>query len=169
LKELQSSGVPTPYRYEFVILVEDGKISEATAHHALRFKRVANNREFFKIEVDEAIQRIAAEIGDFKINWKYTPKNDLTKNISENLVRFAREKIRKLEREIERISVEIKLLKEKKRNIVENISSLRSAIDNKISFTNKLSLLIFGDKHSLYESRKNKIEVTGAKKLIQGQ
>ncbi len=152
LKELQSSGVPTPYRYEFVILVEDSKASEASAHYALRFNRVASNREFFRIEVNAAIKKIADQIKYFKIHWGYTPQNEFTNAISGNLDRLASAQIRKIESELERNNVESKVLKKRRKDIEDSMRGLQSETELKIGLAEKLRLWIFGGKNKVLES-----------------
>ena len=159
LKELQSSGVPTPYHYEFVILVEDSKTAESSAHYVLRFNRVSSNREFFKIDVAEAIKKITNEIKFFEINWGYTPRNNFTNIISENLDDFALRQIRKIEREIEEKSAEIKDYKIKKDNIESRLLQLKLKKGPQISLTKRLKLRIFGDQNKILSSESANILV----------
>jgi hypothetical protein len=154
LKELQTSGVPTPYRYEFVILVENSKESEATAHYALRFNRVARNREFFRIDVNTAIKKIADEIRYFKIYWRYTPENAFTKTISGDLGRFASAEIRKIENELERKNIEVKALKRNREDIEDSMREIQSKNGSRIGLAEKWRLRIFGDKNKVLESEK---------------
>lgn len=159
LKELQSSGVPTPYRYEFVILVEDSKAAELSAHYVLRFCRVSSNREFFKIDVAEAINKITNQIKFFKINWQYTPKNKFTNTISDNLVGFALSQIRKIEREIEEVSAVIKYYKIKKENLEGSLLRLELKNGPKITLAKRLKLRIFGDKNNVLSSESSSLSL----------
>lgn len=52
-KELNTTGVPSPFRVEFEVLVEDCVHAESVIHEHLSEHRVPN-KEFFKMPVDEA-------------------------------------------------------------------------------------------------------------------
>lgn len=52
-KELNTTGVPSPFRVEFEVLVDDCVYAESVVHAHLSEYRVPN-KEFFKMSVDEA-------------------------------------------------------------------------------------------------------------------
>lgn len=56
--ERSTTGVPTPFDVEFYCLVEDPAALEAKVHEALSLKRQSNDREFFRVELSEAIKAI---------------------------------------------------------------------------------------------------------------
>lgn len=52
------TGVPTPYKVAFSILVGKCGLAESNAHKKLSANRVSNNREFFSIALSDAIRII---------------------------------------------------------------------------------------------------------------
>ena len=59
-EELYSAGVPTPFILEFEIFCDDAFNVEAVVHDNLECYRHNNKREFFKIELQEAILEITS-------------------------------------------------------------------------------------------------------------
>ena len=59
-EELYSAGVPTPFILEFEIFCDDAFNVEAVVHDNLEYHRSNNKREFFKIELQEAILEITS-------------------------------------------------------------------------------------------------------------
>ena len=59
--QLFSTGVPTPFKLEFEILVGDAAYVEKAAHDSLANSRINDGREFFKCELHEAIEAITRE------------------------------------------------------------------------------------------------------------
>jgi len=57
-KELQGTGVPTPFKIAFEVFCEDQVALEKAVHEDLDEYRVSANREFFKIDVDSAISTL---------------------------------------------------------------------------------------------------------------
>ena len=66
--ELRTTGVPTPFKHEFSLLVGDSCTTEARVHAALEATgcRVHPGREFFEISIGEAIDAIHAAIGSLQ-------------------------------------------------------------------------------------------------------
>lgn len=54
----QASGVPHPFRVAFAVAVTDCTEAERRVHVALAAKRANNDREFFRITLDEVAQAI---------------------------------------------------------------------------------------------------------------
>lgn len=69
VKELQSTGVPTPFDLELNVAVENGVHSEQAAHRALSRYRVGKKREFFAVNVANAIKEILPVIGHYEIEY----------------------------------------------------------------------------------------------------
>jgi hypothetical protein len=128
IKQLQTTGVPTPYRYEFVAVVEDSASAEKMAHYALRNNRVARNREFFDVAVDVAIEKITKDIIFFKVFWPYTPKNKCTLKVQDNYTKQAKNKISSIEIEIRKVSLSYKFFKEKQSTLEKKLLLLKSKI-----------------------------------------
>lgn len=63
-----STGVAHPFKVEWVFKCNDGDILEREIHNALNHVRLTNNREFFNMSVNEAIDTIK------KLGEKYIPK-----------------------------------------------------------------------------------------------
>jgi hypothetical protein len=57
--ELFTTGVPEPFELAYYCLVEDAHKLEAQVHRDLHTKRHRLGREFFRIELDEAIRAVA--------------------------------------------------------------------------------------------------------------
>lgn len=75
--QLQQTGVPKPFVLEFELYVEDAACLEAAAHAALAGDRVAHNREFFKIDPQEAaIAVIEAYLDERDYKAVYADFND---------------------------------------------------------------------------------------------
>lgn len=51
--DLFKTGVPTPFKVEFIIFTKDGAKLESQIHIHIKQYRVSDNREFFKIPIDE--------------------------------------------------------------------------------------------------------------------
>jgi hypothetical protein len=56
------AGVPTPFKVEFAFKCHEGEFLEDEIHKYLDSYRINNNREFFGIKINEAIN-IVKEIG----------------------------------------------------------------------------------------------------------
>jgi hypothetical protein len=54
-KELCSSGVPTPFVVEYIIVTTYGKSLEYKIHKSLKSYRINSNREFFQIEIQQLV------------------------------------------------------------------------------------------------------------------
>jgi len=57
-KEIYQTGVPTPFHLEFEIYTPDCDALEMYVHERLYQNRVSNSREFFEIEVSDAIANV---------------------------------------------------------------------------------------------------------------
>ena len=67
MSELHSTGVPTPFELECSISVADCHKSEKAAHVALAKHRVTSNREFFRVSVRIAIERILEVVDEYEV------------------------------------------------------------------------------------------------------
>jgi hypothetical protein len=56
--ELDTTGVPTPFKVEYYAFVEDHDVAERRAHDALSQFRNSSNREFFSCSIPKAIYEI---------------------------------------------------------------------------------------------------------------
>lgn len=56
--DLYQTGVPTPFVLEFEVLVEDAHQAEILTHEALKENRVNTGREFFQVDITQAIEAI---------------------------------------------------------------------------------------------------------------
>lgn len=65
-RELSTTGVPTPFRIEYSIFVQDSVASEANVHKILEKRgcRRSQMREFFELSVQEAIELVKVVAGD---------------------------------------------------------------------------------------------------------
>lgn len=60
-KELMTTGVPSAFVVEFAIFVADCDLLEETVHERLATHRVDMSREFFRIDVGEAVLAVSQE------------------------------------------------------------------------------------------------------------
>jgi hypothetical protein len=58
--ELSTTGVPAPFDVEYYCLVDEPATLEASVHSRLSDRRQNNDREFFKVNVAEAIATITS-------------------------------------------------------------------------------------------------------------
>lgn len=73
-KGLYQTGVPEPFKLEFEMLVADVSYLEKAVHERLEDSRVSGRREFFKIEVSEAVVACMAEYASaFDYRVEYDP------------------------------------------------------------------------------------------------
>jgi len=56
--ELFTTGVPEPFKLAYYCLVENADKLEPTVHRTLSANRHRNNREFFRIELEDAVRSI---------------------------------------------------------------------------------------------------------------
>lgn len=54
-KEIYQTGVPTPFALEFEMMFDDSDEGETLVHEALWDRRISKTREFFRVEVGEAV------------------------------------------------------------------------------------------------------------------
>lgn len=57
-KELSSTGVPDAFRVSYYCIVENANLIEQEVHKSLSYCRYSDNREFFKVSLSSAIQKI---------------------------------------------------------------------------------------------------------------
>lgn len=57
-KELSSTGVPSPFMVSYYCLTESARAVEFSVHNALKKFRYSNDREFFQIDIREAVNCI---------------------------------------------------------------------------------------------------------------
>jgi hypothetical protein len=61
-RQIFTTGVPKPFQIEFFFLTENVEAVEAAVHKALHPKRVSNGREFFSVEIAEAVREIERHV-----------------------------------------------------------------------------------------------------------
>jgi|GEM_PF-6260865 len=101
MNELHTTGVPTPFVLEFSILVPNCDVTENKIHGLLNFCRVQKNREFFKINIEKALDLFLGEIGDFELD--FTTKNFNVESL-QNKIRERKAAEQKIIEERQRIS-----------------------------------------------------------------
>lgn len=78
-----NTGVATPFKLEFELLCEDMNEAEAIMHERLQNHRVNGNREFFRIELHEAVfalieETVCASFDFFVVTeWDYADSADI--------------------------------------------------------------------------------------------
>lgn len=170
IKQLQTTGVPTPYRYEFVALVEDSVSAEKTAHHALRFNRVASNREFFDVSPALAIEKITRELTYFKVYWACTPKNAITLKVQENYTKQAKQKITNVEKDLQTIEVEIKNTKKTLQALQEKLQVLKSTLIPQENLLTRVATSLINTTNEKIDKRKFQLsEIQHLENLIKSK
>jgi hypothetical protein len=144
VEELNSTGVPVPFEVEVIFGSPNAYKDEQAIHAMLARHRLANNREFFAVDIKEAVQCIIDNIGSDPIFLK-TPDLLMTEaekqalselKIIEEKQKRAEEQARREQevkereqRQIEARKREIenkpRMLEERKRAIRESIEQLR--------------------------------------------
>ncbi len=86
------TGVPAPYKMEFELWSEDCINMELTVHDELENQRINQDREFFRIELSEAIETVMRVFGyDFELiigNWYSTIQINNIRSISKAVTLF---------------------------------------------------------------------------------
>ena len=59
---MHTSGIPTPFIVEYVIITPEGSKLEKQIHNHIKSHRVNSNREFFKISKDELSEKLINEL-----------------------------------------------------------------------------------------------------------
>ena len=57
-KDIYQTGVPTPFKLEFEIYAEDCVECEMLVHEELCNERVSESREFFRVEINDAVKTL---------------------------------------------------------------------------------------------------------------
>lgn len=71
--ELSTTGVPNPFVVEYYCLVEGDSELEAKVHRALAVHRHRADREFFRIDINNAIRHIQIECPSPEHIWSKEP------------------------------------------------------------------------------------------------
>ena len=118
--QLHTTGIPTPFITEFVIITSDGLKLEKTIHDYIKKYRVTDNREFFKISKDDLIEILTNELKleltlISEINLDTNTNNEIT-SISEITSKFE---------ELEKEAIEFfsKLNKDKTELVITNTNN----------------------------------------------
>ena len=77
--DLHTSGIPTPFIVEFVIITPEGYKVEKLIHNHIKTYRVNSNREFFKISKDELTKIL---LNDLML--ELTPITEISAQITKN-------------------------------------------------------------------------------------
>lgn len=67
-KQLQSTGVPCPFIVAFAVLVEDHQQVEKDFFDVYESRRVDSRREFFRMDVERAVEALFNECGIYELN-----------------------------------------------------------------------------------------------------
>lgn len=89
LKELFNTSLPFPFRCEYLGLVNDMDNAEISIHHYFNYYRLNPNREFFKLNLEDAIQHIEGlverdcteYISHDSCPWSYQPSQEYFKKL----------------------------------------------------------------------------------------
>ena len=111
-KNLQSSGVPTAFKVEYIIKTENGYKLEQEIHSFLSNYRMEDNREFFELSKDNLEKILATEleleltsnITNIKLN---PPSNSKISNMLNNLKQSYDDFVAPLKQENTKMIVEI--------------------------------------------------------------
>lgn len=108
-KNLQSSGVPTPFKVEYIIKTENGYKLEQKIHSFLSNYRIEDNREFFEISKKNLEIILATELeleltSNIELN---SPSNSRTNKILNKLKQSYDDFVAPLKQENTKMTVEI--------------------------------------------------------------
>lgn len=67
--ELNTTGVPSPFEVEYYCLIEKPALLEAAVHRQLKEARHANDREFFRLSLSEAIRAVEENCLNSEHTW----------------------------------------------------------------------------------------------------
>ena len=84
-RELKTTGVPEDFKVEYSALVEDYDSVEKEAHKKLSRHRNTKNREFFNLDLSEAITEIRSCIGTRMIHEELSITAEMTVNVTGKL------------------------------------------------------------------------------------
>ena len=126
-KELDATGTPEAFEIAYQVEVRGPETLERRAHSQLTSYRVRNSREFFEVDVVEAIlcvRNLAGERIDEECHPKFIEMVDGTarKRAEENEKRVAAEKFR----EYKKIDLEASELQDKKRRLKRELEVLQA-------------------------------------------
>lgn len=124
-KELDATGTPEPFEIAYQVEVRGPASLERHAHMRLMDKRVRNSREFFEVDVAEAIlciRNLASERLDEEFHHKYIDiVEETAKRYAEELeVKHAAEKAARFEK----FDLEAKNLQDKKNQLKSELDEL---------------------------------------------
>lgn len=139
--ELQTTGVPTPFFVEYEVKSDDCERLEKSVHTQLKNKRVAKNREFFRVDVPTAIAVVKECVQD---NY-----------ISEKIYYQSPEEIQKAKRDREQTYRKAQLKAELKTDTNLRVSLIQTKLLSRISELNE-SLNHTNSKIAILPNAKNK-------------
>jgi hypothetical protein len=120
-KDLHTSGIPTPFIVEYVIITTEGSKLEQKIHNRIKNYRVNSNREFFKISKDELTKILITEL-----MLELTPITEITAPINTKMTYGKKvNEIKLLYEEVNKEADEFfgKLKKEKSALVVKEINN----------------------------------------------
>lgn len=152
-KGLDATGTPEPFEIAYQVEVRGPDVLERRAHLHLTSKRVRNSREFFEVDVVEAIlciRSLATEKLDEECNPKYIHIVDETakRRVEERELKLLAEEAQRFEK----IDLEAKKLQDKKNQLRSELEGLLIKADtgsellrlNWLEANGKLPLLLLG-------------------------
>lgn len=132
MRELHSTGVPTPFELECSISTDNCHEAEKSAHKALGYCRVSKNREFFRVTAKNAIEKILEVVDECEVV-EYRESHGIEKIEAE--VR-RRKKAKEEDAERRRRDVERKLREQERKEtaqrslILEKLQELQSKLQS---------------------------------------
>ena len=119
--DLYTSGIPTPFSVEFIIITPEGCKCEKIIHDHLNTYRVNSDREFFKISLEKLTEILKNElkfeltqiIGGYRKKNKNEPVKKLTL-LFENLVKEFEEYFGKFKKEKDKKVIRVRVQNNKK-------------------------------------------------------
>ncbi len=124
LDALHTTGVATPFTLEFVARVQNSVTAERSAHSALSRFRVANNREFFRVEPLEAIRRIFPALQPCQIDWNHTKRQPQIQEMDRSYAANQLHKLGEFKKEEQRAVADCAELQERQAQIAKTLNQL---------------------------------------------
>ncbi len=129
MQELQTTGVPTPFSLCLVLRVPDSKAAEYAAHQALCANRVSESREFFRVEIADAIELILNSQKTYEIDWDFTD-NTVSKAALEKYLYDQLDKLETERQDLTRVIIQrpsqIHRLQSERQNLLDRRQALGS-------------------------------------------
>ncbi len=142
MNQLYTTGVPVPFECIFAVEVEDSSQVESALHTAFASSRVNQNREFFKIEAEQAIA-VLKLLGEKEV----TPQ--LNQELNKNIPQVEKDAAKNLKRRPNINFYEMGIPKGSILNFIHGDQFAEVVNETKVSFNNQILSLTAATRQAL--------------------